>query len=47
MKNALTVDLEDYYQVSAFSTDVIVDQWDAYPSRVEHNTAKTAIGNIR
>jgi polysaccharide deacetylase family protein (PEP-CTERM system associated) len=40
MKNALTVDLEDYYQVSAFSTDVIVDQWDAYPSRVEHNTAK-------
>lgn len=40
MKNALTIDLEDYYQVSAFSETVVVDQWDNYPSRVEHNTAK-------
>jgi polysaccharide deacetylase family protein (PEP-CTERM system associated) len=40
MKNAVTIDLEDYYQVSAFSENVIVDQWDNYPSRVEHNTAK-------
>jgi polysaccharide deacetylase family protein (PEP-CTERM system associated) len=40
MKNALTIDLEDYYQVSAFSKDVIVDQWDTYTSRIEHNTAK-------
>jgi polysaccharide deacetylase family protein (PEP-CTERM system associated) len=40
MKNALTIDLEDYYQVSAFSETFVVDQWDNYPSRVEHNTAK-------
>ena len=40
MKNALTIDLEDYYQVSAFSETVVVDQWDNYPSRVEHNTGK-------
>jgi len=40
MKNALTIDLEDYYQVSAFSDTFVVDQWDNYPSRVEHNTAK-------
>jgi polysaccharide deacetylase family protein (PEP-CTERM system associated) len=40
MKNALTIDLEDYYQVSAFSETVVVDQWDNYPSRVERNTAK-------
>lgn len=40
MKNALTIDLEDYYQVSAFSKSNTVEQWDAYPSRIEHNTAK-------
>ncbi len=40
MKNALTIDLEDYYQVSAFSKNFAVDRWDNYPSRVEHNTAK-------
>jgi polysaccharide deacetylase family protein (PEP-CTERM system associated) len=40
MKNALTIDLEDYYQVSAFSKTFVVDQWDSYPSRVEQNTAK-------
>jgi polysaccharide deacetylase family protein (PEP-CTERM system associated) len=38
MKNAITIDLEDYYQVTAFST-VVLDQWDAFPSRIEHNTA--------
>ena len=40
MKNAITIDLEDYYQVSAFANDVGVDQWDSFASRVEHNTAK-------
>ncbi len=40
MKNAVTIDLEDYYQVSAFSQNVIVDQWDSYPSRIELSTAK-------
>jgi polysaccharide deacetylase family protein (PEP-CTERM system associated) len=40
MKNAMTIDLEDYYQVTAFSNEAVVDQWDKYPSRIEHNTAK-------
>jgi polysaccharide deacetylase family protein (PEP-CTERM system associated) len=40
MKNAITIDLEDYYQVSAFSHDVAVDKWDAFASRIENNTAK-------
>jgi polysaccharide deacetylase family protein (PEP-CTERM system associated) len=40
MKNAITIDLEDYYQVSAFAHDVVVDQWDAFASRIENNTAK-------
>jgi polysaccharide deacetylase family protein (PEP-CTERM system associated) len=40
MKNALTIDLEDYYQVSAFSKTFVVEQWDKFPSRVEQNTEK-------
>src|SRR5260370_9478287 len=40
MKNAITIDLEDYYQVSAFANDVAVDQWDSFSSRIEKNTAK-------
>jgi polysaccharide deacetylase family protein (PEP-CTERM system associated) len=40
MKNAITIDLEDYYQVSAFANDVVVDQWDSFSSRIEKNTAK-------
>lgn len=51
MKNALTIDLEDYYQVSAFAETFVVDQWDNYPSRVEQNTAKLLSildeGNVR
>jgi polysaccharide deacetylase family protein (PEP-CTERM system associated) len=39
MKNAITIDLEDYYQVTAFSDHVLVEKWDEYPSRIEHNTA--------
>jgi polysaccharide deacetylase family protein (PEP-CTERM system associated) len=40
MKNALTIDLEDYYKVSAFAETFVVEQWDNYPSRVEQSTAK-------
>lgn len=36
--NALTVDVEDYYQVEAFSTVVRRDQWSQWESRVERNT---------
>jgi polysaccharide deacetylase family protein (PEP-CTERM system associated) len=40
MKNAITIDLEDYYQVSAFANHVSVDQWDSFASRIENNTAR-------
>jgi polysaccharide deacetylase family protein (PEP-CTERM system associated) len=36
--NALTVDVEDYYQVGAFEGRIDRGDWDNYPSRVEPNT---------
>ncbi len=36
--NALTVDVEDYFHVSAFAGSVSRDDWDNYPLRVEANT---------
>jgi len=38
MQNALTIDLEDYYHVSAFSRQMPVDQWGSVTSRIERNT---------
>jgi len=38
MKNALTIDLEDYFHVSAYAGRVRMEEWDSYPSRVEQNT---------
>jgi polysaccharide deacetylase family protein (PEP-CTERM system associated) len=38
--NAFTVDVEDYYQVSAFERYVSRDKWDQYESRVEANTRR-------
>ncbi|MFV0278984.1 MAG: XrtA system polysaccharide deacetylase [Parahaliea sp.] len=35
--NAMTVDVEDYYQVSAFERNVSRSDWDSIPSRVEAN----------
>jgi polysaccharide deacetylase family protein (PEP-CTERM system associated) len=35
--NALTIDVEDYFQVSAFEPHVSRDSWDAQPRRVEAN----------
>jgi polysaccharide deacetylase family protein (PEP-CTERM system associated) len=35
--NALTIDVEDYFQVSALSPYVKRSEWDALPSRVERN----------
>lgn len=40
MLNALSVDVEDYYQVSAFEQIVGFDQWEAYESRVTANTIR-------
>ena len=38
MLNALTVDVEDYYQVEAFSQVVRREDWPKWESRVEKNT---------
>ncbi len=38
MRNAMTVDVEDYFQVSAFEPVIDPAQWEAYPGRVEANT---------
>lgn len=38
MTNALTVDVEDYYQVSAFDTVVRFEDWGRYESRVVPST---------
>lgn len=35
--NAMTVDVEDYFQVSAFEPYVAREQWDSQESRVERN----------
>lgn len=36
--NAMTVDVEDYFQVSAFEPYISKDRWDDIPHRVERNT---------
>jgi len=36
--NAMTVDVEDYFQVSAFEANIQRNQWDRLPHRVERNT---------
>jgi peptidoglycan/xylan/chitin deacetylase (PgdA/CDA1 family) len=40
MLNALTIDVEDYYQVSAFESVIKVDDWPQFESRVEQNTRR-------
>jgi len=37
MANAMTVDVEDYFQVSAFSNRIGREDWDNYPCRIERN----------
>ncbi|MCK5228620.1 MAG: hypothetical protein KAR13_00040 [Desulfobulbaceae bacterium] len=38
LTNHLTIDVEDYYQVSAFEDIISPDDWESYESRVENNT---------
>ncbi|MDF1582275.1 MAG: DUF3473 domain-containing protein [Methyloprofundus sp.] len=38
MKNAMTVDVEDYFQVSAFEAYIKKSQWDTLEHRVQSNT---------
>jgi polysaccharide deacetylase family protein (PEP-CTERM system associated) len=38
IQNALSVDVEDYFHVSAFTGSIKQDDWEDYPLRVESNT---------
>ena len=40
MLNALTVDVEDYFHVSAFEDRIRMEDWDNYPLRVVDNTLR-------
>lgn len=40
MINALTIDVEDYFHVTAFERHVKPEEWDTYPLRVEGNTLR-------
>lgn len=40
MLNALTIDVEDYYQVSAFESCVRFEDWPTYESRIKKNTRR-------
>ncbi|BDV43047.1 polysaccharide deacetylase [Geotalea uraniireducens] len=40
MLNALTIDVEDYFQVTAFERHVRRDEWGQFPLRVERNTGR-------
>lgn len=37
LKNAMTIDVEDFFQVSAFEHHIPRNQWDSIPCRVERN----------
>lgn len=38
MVNALSIDVEEHFQVSAFESVIKVDRWEQHESRVENNT---------
>ena len=40
LKNAMTIDVEDYFQVSAFASHIPRNQWDSLPCRVERNVMR-------
>ncbi len=40
IKNALTIDVEDYYHVTNFERDINRDDWPSYESRVVESTRK-------
>jgi polysaccharide deacetylase family protein (PEP-CTERM system associated) len=40
IRNAMSIDVEDYFQVSAFAPYLSRDSWDSQPCRVERNMAR-------
>jgi len=43
IRNYLTIDVEDYYQVSAFESFIDHERWHETPPRVEQNTRRILI----
>src|SRR4029453_3378425 len=41
IRNALTIDVEDYFHVYAFASHISRDSWDQLPCRVERNVEAT------
>ncbi len=39
-RNAMSVDVEEYFQVAAFERQIGRNDWGGYPSRVAHNTGR-------
>src|SRR4029453_3709505 len=39
-RNAMTVDVEEYFQVAAFERQVHRDDWEQFPARVAGNTSR-------
>ena len=39
IENSLTIDVEDYFQVTNFASFVDPESWDTFPSRVNQNTS--------
>jgi polysaccharide deacetylase family protein (PEP-CTERM system associated) len=44
VRNAMTVDVEDYFQVQAFAHRISRGDWDHFPLRVEHSTNRVLDG---
>jgi polysaccharide deacetylase family protein (PEP-CTERM system associated) len=40
LRNAMTCDVEDYFQVQAFAGHIARNSWDSFPARVERNTGR-------
>ena len=38
IKNAMTIDVEDYFHVAAFEKNIKQKDWESLPFRVEKNT---------
>lgn len=43
IRNALTIDVEDYFQVSAFAGHIARDDWPRLPCRIERNVERILI----
>jgi polysaccharide deacetylase family protein (PEP-CTERM system associated) len=40
MKNVMSVDVEDYFHVEAFASNILAEEWHSYPPRVDRNVSR-------